>query len=154
MVDSVKVRYARPDEEPSYLGLLNYGSQDEHGWGLTPNEVKFYKHLFKSYVIEDGRGGVAVAEDDTGRLRGVAVVGEDMNPFGPKDIVHFYGVYVDPSYRGDSIGLQLSHFLQKPMKDKGFTSVMGWVRLDNQTSYSIYSEAGGAPTAVRLEFQL
>lgn len=144
------IREATLEDRAEFLRLWasHMAEQEKDGSFLCANRHNLYRYLefFESYTLGNTDGICIVYACDDGSLAGVILTGEFP---GPNDwevslgkLATLWGVYVQPSHRGQGISMKLTAKCFEIGRERKFDAVETFVRVSNVHGQRISRAAG------------
>jgi GNAT superfamily N-acetyltransferase len=150
------IREATLKDRPEFLRLYNEYLLEErkNGSHLPANlhNLNFFRRYFDAYVLGSLFGACLLWFPEGEEIpRGLALVGEQFDPPGWESDLgrscFIWGLYVEPPYRGQEVGLQLGQFGIKRGIEMGFKTVETSVRTANNHGENAVLKFGTKPYA-------
>lgn len=147
------LRLATLADRPHFLRLwaLHMAEQEKDGSHVTANMSNLYRCLdkFEAYAYGNQLGMTILyqpgSEDDPVGVCMAGELGVDEFETDLGRLATFWGVYVDPEYRGRGLGLKLFQEILAEGLRRGFDSVETYVRLNNPHGQRMAEAFGCTP---------
>ena len=146
------IRLATLADRPSFMRLwaAHMAEQEKQGSKLLASTSNLYRHLemFEAYVLGITAGMCHIQSCD-GEDVGIVMAGECLGGSNWETkmgrMATLWGVYVEPSHRGQGIAVKLFQACLAEGLKMGFDSVETYVRLDNPHGQQVADAFGIKP---------